>query len=217
MRINPGGIHMSVLNKLACVQGRKDEALNQELAKELARENDKQGVKEIAENIWNKDKNIQSDCVGVMEYLGHARPELIEDYVLDFLKLLHSANNRLVWGGMIALATIAERKSEEIFQHLSDITGAMERGSVITVDNGIKILATVASVREGYSVRIFPLLIDHLRKCRPKDVPQHAESSERAVNKANKEEFLLVLSSRENDLSFSQRARVKKVYKRLKE
>ncbi|MFC1956796.1 hypothetical protein ACFLVY_00665 [Chloroflexota bacterium] len=208
---------MSVLSKLACVQGRKDETLNQELAKELARKNDKQGVKEIVENIWNKDKKIQNDCIGVMEYLGHARSELIEDYVLDFLKLLHSTSNRLVWGGMIALSIIADRKSEEIFQHLSEIIQAMEKGSVITVDNGIKTLAAVASAREEYNVKIFPFLIDHLKKCRSKDVPQHAESIECAVNKANREEFLLVLSSREKELSSSQRARIKKVYKRLKE
>lgn len=198
------------------MQGRKDEVPNQELARELARDDDRQGIREIAENIWNKDKNIQSDCLGIMEYLGRVKPELIEDYVLDFLKLLHSKNNRLVWGGMIALSIIADRKSEEIFQHINDVMQAMERGSVITIDNGIKTLAKVASVREEHNIKIFPLLIDHLKKCRSKDLPQHAESSECAVNKANKEEFLLTLSSREKDLSSSQRARIKKIYKRLK-
>jgi hypothetical protein len=208
---------MSVLNKLASIQGRKDEALNQELARALARDNDRQSIKEIAENIWNKDKNIQSDCIGIMEYLGHVDPELIEDYVLDFLKLLQSTNNRLVWGGMIALSIIADRKPNEIVQHLNEITQAMAKGSVITVDNGIKILAKVASVREDHNMRIFPFLIDHLKKCRPKDLPQHAESIEYAVNKASKEEFLLALSAREKDLSSSQKARIKKIYKRLKE
>ena len=108
--------------------------------------------------------------------MGHARPELIEDYVLDFLKMLHSTNNRLVWSGMIALSIIADRKSEEIFQHLSDIKQATERGSVITADNGIKILAKVASVREDYNMKVFPLLIDHLEICRSKDLPQRFSS-----------------------------------------
>lgn len=47
---------MSVLQKIACMQGRKDEMLNQELAKELANNSDSNGIKEIVENLWKKDK-----------------------------------------------------------------------------------------------------------------------------------------------------------------
>ena len=90
---------MSVLNKLACSQGRRDEAPNQELARELAETENRAGIKEIAENLWNKDKKIQNDCVKVLYEVGYKKPELISDYVGDFLKLLKSANNRLVWGG----------------------------------------------------------------------------------------------------------------------
>ena len=39
-------------------------------------------------------------------------------YVSDFLKLLSSKNNRLVWGAVITLSLLANRKPEEIFEHL---------------------------------------------------------------------------------------------------
>lgn len=39
---------MSLLEKLACMQKRKDEVLNQELAKELAQKNDKSRIKVLA-------------------------------------------------------------------------------------------------------------------------------------------------------------------------
>jgi hypothetical protein len=52
---------MSILSKLACMQNRRDEAPNKELARELADKKDFKGIKEIVENLWNKDKNIPSD------------------------------------------------------------------------------------------------------------------------------------------------------------
>lgn len=47
---------MSVLQKLACMQNRRDEEPNRELAGELAEKKNTAGIKEIAENLWNKDK-----------------------------------------------------------------------------------------------------------------------------------------------------------------
>ena len=127
---------MSVLDKLACMQGRKDEVPNQELARELAAKADRKGIQEIAENLWNKDKNVQFDCVKVLYEIGYIKPDLIAGYVADFLKLLSNRQNRLVWGAMLALSTIAAIKSKEIFASVDKVMKAMESGSVITVDNG---------------------------------------------------------------------------------
>ena len=108
-------IKMSALNKIACMQERRDEAPNIELAKALACKKDIEGIKEIAENLWNKDKNVQSDCISVLYWIGSTNPELVQDYVSDFIKLLSTKNNRLIWGVMISLSTIASKKPEEIF------------------------------------------------------------------------------------------------------
>ena len=204
---------MSILTKLACQQNRRDETPNKNLARELVEKKDIEAIKEIAENLWNRDKNIQSDCIAVFEYIGYLAPELIEDYVSDLLKLISNRNNRLVWGAMITLALVADRKPEDVFANLDAIIRAIEKGSVITRDNGIKTLAALASVNEEYNEVVFPLLIEHLKSCRPKSVPQHAESVMRAVNSENQEQFTAVLHQRFDILSSTQQRRVKKLLK----
>ena len=204
---------MSALDRIAHFQNRRDEVPNQELARELAENRNQAGIREIVENLWNKDKHIQADCIKVLYEIGNIDRSLIADYVEDFLKLLKSRNNRLVWGGMIALSTVAPLKADVIFAHLRDVRHAMEHGSVITVDAGVLTLAHIASANEEYDQAVFPYLLDHLRICRPKDVAQHAEKSLVAVNADNKHDFIAVLEKRKEDLSATQIKRVKKVIK----
>ena len=204
---------MSVLDKIAHFQNRRDEVPNQELAKELAEKKNRKGVREIAENLWNENPNVQSDCLKVLYEIGYLDPELIADYAGDFLKLLKSRNNRLVWGSMIALSTVATIKADEIYEHHEEIRKVMEKGSVITVDNGVKTLALVAAGNDARRKKLFPYLLRYLETCRPKDVPQHAEKIVVAVNAKNKGEFIKVLEKRMADMTGSQTARVKRVIK----
>ena len=79
---------MSVLNKIAHFQNRRDTVPNQELAKALVTAKDRAGIQEIAENLWNKNRRIQSDCIKVLYEIGYLDPTLIGDYAEDFIKLL---------------------------------------------------------------------------------------------------------------------------------
>ncbi len=204
---------MTVLDRLASALGRRDEAPNQELARDLAASGDRQGIALLAENLAAKNAALQADCLKVLYEIGFIAPELVAPYAEDFLRLLKSRNNRLVWGGMIALGTVAARRAEMLFQHRAEIQRAMESGSVITVDNAVQVFAQVAAGRAEYSAEIFPLLLAHLGACRPKDVAQHAEKSLPAVNAGNAPAFIATLETRLSDLSPAQSARVKKVIK----
>ncbi len=208
---------MSVLNKIAFYQNRRDEIPNREAAQVLAQTRSRADIREIAEAIWDKEPNVQSDCLKVMYELGYLAPDLIAEYVDDFLKLLKHRNNRMVWGGMIALSTVADLKAAEIFPHIGEIVLVMEKGSVITMDNGITVLALVASQKDDYRKTIFPILLDHLKTCRPKEVPQHAEKSLPAVTAGNKSDFIQVLEGRLEDMTASQAARLKKIIKTAEE
>ena len=201
---------MSVLNRLAHSLGRRDEVPNQELARDLAAKKNKAGIKEIVENLANKDKNIQADCIKVLYEVGVIEPDLIADYAEDFVRLLRNKNNRLAWGGMTALAEVAKANPEALFKNLDAIKKAKETGSVITVDNAISTLAHTAAASDKYSAAIFTYLLDHLSNCRPKEVPQHSEKTLPAVNQANKADFIKVLEKRMEDLSGGGLARVKK-------
>jgi len=204
---------MSILNRLASPQNRRDEVPNQELARDLVASKDKNGIREVAENLWNKDKNIQADCIKVLYEVGYLEPKLIAEYAEDFLRLLKSKNNRLVWGGMIALAEVAKANPDAIFKNLDAIKKAKETGSVITIDNAISALALTASANPKYNKDIFPYLLSHLSSCRPKEVPQYAERTFPAVNTGNKSEFVKLLEKRMEDVSGGGLARVKKLIK----
>lgn len=204
---------MQALQRIAHFQNCRDEVPNQELARDLARRKDRKGIQEIADNLWNKDKDIQADCIKVLYEVGYIDPALIAGYAEDFVRLLKSKNNRLVWGGMIALGVVADLKPDLVLAHLDEIRKAMNEGSVITVDNGVQVLARASSAGEKYRKVMFPLLMDHLKTCRPKDVPQHAEKSLPAVTARNCKEFVEVLMNRMEDLSGSGLSWVKKVIK----
>jgi len=206
---------VSVIDKLAHSLGRRDEVPNQELARDLASKKNRKGIREIAENLWNRDKNIQADCIKVLYEVGYIEPGLIAGYAEDFVKYLKNKNNRLVWGGMTALAEVAKVDPDAVFEHLDAIKKAKEAGSVITVDNAISTLAYTAAGKDKYNKAIFPYLLKHLSHCRPKEVPQHSEKTMPAVNASNKSDFIKVLEIRMEDLSGSGLARVKKVVKKV--
>ena len=79
---------MSVLSKIAFFQNRRDEVPNQELAKALASRKDCKGIREIGENLWHDNAQVQSDCLKVLYEIGYLEPALIAEGVGDFIKLL---------------------------------------------------------------------------------------------------------------------------------
>ena len=72
---------------------------NIKLAEEIIRSKRHDWVKELVDNLNNKNKDIQSDCIKVLYEIGeHEAPEMNAPYAIDFVRLLESKNNRLVWG-----------------------------------------------------------------------------------------------------------------------
>jgi len=206
---------MSTLEKISFFQNRRDEVSNQLLAKELARTKDKQGIREIADNLENKNKNIRSDCLKVLYEIGYLDPGLIADFGNDFLKLLKSKDNRMVWGAMIALATIADRHPHEIWTQIDDIIRITESGTVITLVWGMRVLARVAAADEEYKEKIFPFLLKQIQACIPRDIPTHAESILCALDKNNKAILLSLLEARRAELTPAQVSRLKRVLKQI--
>src|SRR5262245_25358835 len=99
---------MSVLEELASALGRRDEVPNQELAAAIVRAKNKAAVAELVENLGNKNKAIQSDCIKVLYEVGEREPKLIAAHAAAFGELLASKQQRLVWGAMTALDAIAK-------------------------------------------------------------------------------------------------------------
>jgi hypothetical protein len=206
---------MSIIGALATSLNRRDEVPNQELAKQIVKSKDKEAVKELVDNLTNKDKNIQADCIKVLYEIGAEQPGLIKDYIGDFVRLLNSKNNRLSWGGMTALNHITTEEPDAIYKLLPQLLAAANTGSVITRDNLVSILIKLAGQKK-YETKVFPLLLEQLGTCPTNQLPMYAENAIPAITATNKQAFVKALEQRLPEVeSDSKKNRVLKVIKKL--
>jgi HEAT repeat protein len=207
---------MSIISKLASSLNRRDEGPNEALAKQIAEKNDKNAVKELIENLSNKNKDIQSDCIKVLYEIGEQKPALIAGYAEAFIGLLKSKNNRLQWGAMTAINTITPEVPEMVYAAIPQIIAAADSGSVITKDHAVNILIKLGSVKE-YADSAFALLREQLLSSPVNQLPMYAERALPIINDKNKDEFIKTLTSRLPDIEKeTKRKRVEKVIKKLK-
>jgi len=207
---------MKTIEKLASALGRRDEVPNIELAQEISASKDKKAVKELVDNLQNKNKDIQSDCIKVLYEIGALQPQLIAGYTENFIALLERKNNRLQWGAMTALDAITSEKPGELYAALNKIIEAADKGSVITKDHCVGILVKLAATKE-YGKNAFSLLLERLMLSAPNQFPMYAEKTFEVVNKNNQSAYIKVLDSRMDDLEKdSQRKRIEKLLKKLK-
>ena len=167
---------MSILTQLATSLNRRDEVPNQALAKKIAGRRNVAAVRELVDNLANRDKNIQSDCIKVLYEIGERDPQLIAPYCAVFGDLLDSPNNRLVWGAMTALDQIALAAPHSVFALLSKVRATANAGSVITRDHAVGIFTRLGAL-PPYAEACFPLLIEQLRTCPNNQLPHYAELS----------------------------------------
>ncbi len=206
---------MSILNKLASALDRRDEVPNQELALQIIKTNDKKAVKELVENLSSKDKNIQSDCIKVLYEIGEQKSVLIEEYSKEFIALLESKNNRLVWGAITALDSITSLNPEIIYKNLSRILTAADKGSVITKDHGVSILIKLAAEKK-YTDDALLLLLEQMKTCPTNQLPMYAENAVPVITNKYKNDFIKLLTSRLSEIEKeSKQKRVEKVIKKL--
>lgn len=207
--------NVSVIPKLASSLKRRDEQPNQDLAKQIALKKDFKAVQELIENLSNKSKDIQNDCIKVLYEIGEITPILIANYAIDFISLLDHKNNRLQWGAMTAINSITLNNPKIIFTSLSKINDAADKGSVITKDNFVNILIKLCSIKK-YTNDVFYLLIEQLLKSPPNQLPMYAEKAIPIVNHKNKMLFIKTLTFRLYNIEKeSKRKRVEKVIKKV--
>jgi HEAT repeat protein len=206
---------MSVIPKLANSLDRRDEVPNQELAKQIAKKKDKKAVQELVDNLSNKSKDIQNDCIKVLYEIGEINPSLISDYAKEFIALLDHKNNRLQWGAMTAINTITLENPKVIYASLVKIITAADRGSVITKDYGVNILIKLCSLKQ-YADNAFSLLIEQLLSSPTNQLPMYAEKAMPIITDKNKLLFINTLTSRLDDIEKdTKRKRVEKVIKKF--
>ena len=202
---------MSILNKLASALHRKDEEPNLELAQTIASDENKEAIQELVDNLHNKKKDIQSDCIKVLYEIGAIKPAIIAEYDKEFLELLEHKNNRLVWGAMTALDSITMENPRLLYSELPKIIEAANKGSVIVRDHAVGILIKLCSL-EAYADQVFPQLIEQLKDCPTNQLPMYAENASPIVGEKYTVLFTETLLNRLIEIEKdSKRKRVEKV------
>jgi hypothetical protein len=205
---------MSVLKELASSLGRRDEVPNQELAQRIADTGDKAAVKELAENLENKSKDIRHDCIKTLYEIGYKKPELIAPYAGSFIKMLDNKQPRMVWGAMTALSAIASETPAEIYKALPKIMDVADHsGSVIARDHAMYILGKLGKVQKYYKDCV-ALTLEQLMKAPVNQLPMYAEITGPMIQKKDAESFASVLNERL--LTIEQEPKRKRILKVLK-
>jgi hypothetical protein len=207
---------MTVINRIAYYQNRRDEVPNQELAHHLAEKEDTNGIQEIASHLLDKNDAIASDCLKVLYEVGYLKPELIRQYHPEFIRLLTSRNNRMVWGGMIALSSIAPLAADEIWDSLDLVIKTIDQGSVITQVSGIKTLVLLAATRSEYKERLVPVLLKYLTEARPVDFVNRLETLASVMSsQPEREQLKVVIGKKIGELTLAQQKRLKTAIRRI--
>ena len=206
---------MDIISQLASSLGRRDEVPNQQLAKAIAASGDEAAVSELVAVLHHKNKDLQSDAIKVLYEIGEQKPALIAPHWQAFIGLISGKNNRLAWGGMMALDYLTPLRPQEVFYHLPAILAAADAGSVITRDHAVGGMIKLTAM-EKFAATVFPLLLEQLAKCPANQLAMYAERALPAISPENKEAFRQTLASRLGDLhKESQQKRIEKVLKKL--
>jgi hypothetical protein len=172
-------------------------------------------VRAAIARLGDAEPKVQGGCIKLLYEIGYRKPGLISAYASNFLELLKSRNNRLVWGGMTALSTIASLEPGTLFDHREEILASVRTGSVITQDRGILTLSLVAAADPEYRKALLKPLLGFLRGCRGNDVAKFAESIWPAVDASFSRDYSRVLESRLDELATAARKRVEKLLRSL--
>lgn len=206
---------MTYIEKIAYHVGHRDEVPNQELAALLAKEKNHKGIEEIASYLHDDNTSIQSDCIKVLYEIGYISPHLITKYADTFIDLLQSKSNRMVWGAMIALSTIAEDVPEDIWSHRQRIMELIETGTVITNVSGVKTLINLSNAGDKYYNTLIDELLWLQKDCRDIDFAKRAEDMQHVIKLTHRKVFKKILEERKPTLSNTAQKRLSKVINNL--
>ena len=206
---------MSVLDRLASALGRRDEEPNVALARELAAREDRAGIAMLADALANGPRPVRNDAIKALYELGALRPDLLRPHA-DALFAALDADNRLVWGAMTGLDSLAASYPELIAAHLPAILAAAECGSVIAKDKAVSMLATLASRPGPAASDAWEQLLAILRDAPVNQAAMYAEAALRAAPMREPAALAAVVRARLAGIAApAKRARLEKVLRKL--
>ncbi|MEM9341220.1 MAG: hypothetical protein AAGA66_20995 [Bacteroidota bacterium] len=209
---------MPIHHRLASCQGRRDQALNRQLALEIASSQDEGMLQELLLLFDTAtEKRLLMEAILTIAYISEINPQLVASKV-DFL--IHQLNHqvsRVRWGSMMALSHLVTLHPEQIFQHVPEILTCMEKGSVVGRDYGFRILVTLYTY-DHYAEDLFLIILEQLSGAPSNQLGQYTERLTFVLRGRHQPELIRVLEHLRGDLENEHHLRrldknLKKLYK----
>lgn len=214
LQVSTSGASMTILEKLASNLGRRDERPNVALAEILVASGDQIAIAELAKALAGGTIAVRGDAIKVLYEIGERSPALIAPHTDVFFTTLKSNNNRLHWGALSALATLAASQPKILAKRLPEVLAAFSVASVIGKDKTVSILC--ALVTSGYAKLAMPHLLDILETSAVNQTPMYAEEIAAVVADKSVMQLSDVLARRLDEINQpSKRARIEKVLRKL--
>lgn len=201
---------------LASSLGRRDEVPNIELAERIVQSNDQAAVGVLAGILEAGAQAARQDAIKVLYEVGERNPRLILGQLSTFLTAINDKDNRMVWGGLTALAKLSNLVPDKIFPHLNEILQAADAGSVIAKDRAIEILIALAGTT-AYTDEVMPVVIGRLKTSAVNQLPMYAEKTARlTLPQPQASKVIVVLKCRLHEpMSAAKKKRLEKVINSL--
>jgi hypothetical protein len=164
---------VSVLARLASALGRRDEQPNVALARDLALRRDRAAVAELARALATAPRPLQHDAIKTLYELGAIAPELLAPHLAALFEALKCRSNRVVWGALTALDTLAALEPGRVARRLPAILAAARAGSIIGRDRTVSLLVKLAQA--GHARRARPALRELLATAADHQFPLYLE------------------------------------------
>lgn len=203
---------MKYISQIAFHKGIRNEEPNKLLAQIIVNTENKDAIKEISSFLKDTNKSIASDCIAVLYHVGYEKPELISELYSEFLSFLNSKNNRMVWGAMIAISTIAKVQPKKVYKDKDLILSYIEKGTVITQVWGVYTLVNLCNVEE-YRNTLLHSLLEILDQTRDIDFAKRSEAIKPIISTEYEGKFNAILEKHISSLSKSAQNKVHKLLK----
>lgn len=145
--------------------------------------------------------------------IGYINPSLIIKYTDSFLELTKDKNNRMVWGSMIALWTVAKTEYIKINDNFDELVSVIEKGSVITQDAGLKMFAVIAGKLPETRTKILNFVLQIIRNCKPRDVYKYSVDFFQFATNEEMKKFVEAIEEIKPLMNENQKKKIERLFK----
>lgn len=203
-----------VYGRLGAVLGIRDTKADIALGQDIAARGAADEIAGLVELL--DDAKVASSAIKAIYECGYVAPRLLVPHLPRFRALMDCGNNRLVWGGTIAVWCVAMAAPEQVWPHRERLERCLQVGTVITQMSAVQALTTVAASDPAKAEALEEWFEEVLERIGSKQLVQCGELILPVARPAYHELLLGILVERGDELaSANARKRLQKLVRKF--